>query len=208
MRLLLVDDHPLIREGLTRAILAEFPDGECVAASTVPEALDAVSEDGFSIVILDLSLPGRDGFELLRTIKDRSPACRVLIHTMHPEEQFGVRALRSGADGYVTKDRPVDELLAAVHRLAAGGRYISVKLAELLADTVARGQAKDLVHTLSDREHQILRMIATGKSVTDIGEELNLSVKTISTYRARVLEKLGLRTTADLIRFGVDHNLV
>jgi DNA-binding NarL/FixJ family response regulator len=127
---------------------------------------------------------------------------------MHPEEQFGVRALRSGADGYVTKDRPVSELLAAVHRLNARGRYISPTLAERLADVIARGHAEDLVQTLSDREHQILRMIVAGSSVTEIGDRLSLSVKTVSTYRARVLEKLGLRTTAELVRFGVDHNLL
>ncbi len=207
MRLLLVDDHPLIREGLTRALQAEFPGSTCVAASTVGEALGLVQVETFPTIILDLSLPGRDGLELLREIKDRSPLSRVLIHTMHPEEQFGVRALRSGADGYITKDRPVEELLAAVRRLNLGGRYITASLAERLLDVVARGNPEDLMQGLSDREHQILRMIVHGSTITEIGEELHLSVKTISTYRSRILEKLSLRTTADLIRFGVEHKL-
>ncbi len=207
MRLLLVDDHPLIREGLTRALQAEFPGSTCVAASTVAEALALVQVETFPTIILDLSLPGRDGLELLREIKDRSPLSRVLIHTMHPEEQFGVRALRSGADGYITKDRPVEELLAAVRRLNLGGRYITASLAERLLDVVARGNPEDLMQGLSDREHQILRMIVHGSTITEIGEELHLSVKTISTYRSRILEKLSLRTTADLIRFGVEHKL-
>jgi two-component system invasion response regulator UvrY len=208
MRLLIVDDHPLIREGLSRALLAEFPGSTCVTAATAPEAVSAAETEAFSIVVLDLSLPGRDGFELLRQIKDRSPSSRVLIHTMHPEEQFGVRALRSGADGYVTKDRPVEELLTAVHRLQSGARYITPTLAERLVEVIARGQGEDLIHTLSDREHQILRLIVAGSTVTEIGDQLNLSVKTISTYRARVLEKLGLRTTAELVRFAMDHHLI
>lgn len=207
MRLLLVDDHPLIREGLTRALQAEFPGSSCVAAATVAEALALVQTEAFQTIILDLSLPGRDGLELLREIKDRSPLSRVLIHTMHPEEQFGVRALRSGADGYITKDRPVEELLAAVRRLNSGGRYITASLAERLLDVVARGHGEDLIQGLSDREHQILRMIVHGSTITEIGEELHLSVKTISTYRSRILEKLSLRTTADLIRFGMEHKL-
>lgn len=207
MRVLLVDDHPLIREGLTRALQSEFPGSNCVSASTVADALALVQTESFPTIILDLSLPGRDGLELLREIKDRSPSSRVLVHTMHPEEQFGVRTLRSGADGYITKDRPVEELLRAVRRLNAGGRYITPSLAERLVDVVARGQGEDLIQSLSDREHQILRLIVRGSTITEIGEELHLSVKTISTYRSRILEKLGLRTTADLIRFGVEHKL-
>lgn len=155
-----------------------------------------------------LSLTGRDGFELLRELKDRSPHSRILIHTMHTEEQFGVRALRAGADGFVTKDRPVEELLNAIRRVHGGKRYISPNLAERLADAVTRGgEGNAQPDSLSDREHQILRMIVSGKSPTDIANELHLSIKTISTYRARMLEKLNLQTTADLIRFGLEHGM-
>ncbi len=208
MRFLVVDDHAMIREGLKRTLEVEFPDATVVAAATAAEALAAIEADGVQIVILDLSLTGRDGFELLREIKDRSPHSRILIHTMHTEEQFGVRALRAGADGYVTKDRPVEDLLTAIRRLHSGKRYISDNLAERLADVVTRGnEAVALQDTLSDREHQILRMIVGGKSPTEIANELQLSIKTISTYRARMLEKLDLHTTADLIRFGLERNL-
>ena len=207
MRFLLVDDHPLIREALERTLAAEFPGSVFASVATQHEALAAVDADGCETVILDLSLPGRDGLTLLGEIKDRSPHARILVHTMHPEDQMGIRALRAGADGYITKDRPVPELLAAVRKLRAGQRHISAALAERLADVVTRGGSKELTDTLSDREHQILRMITASKTPTEIAEELHLSVKTISTYRTRILEKLGLHTTSDLIRFGIDHGL-
>jgi DNA-binding NarL/FixJ family response regulator len=208
MRFLIVDDHAMIREGLKRTLDVEFPGSTIMAAATAAEAVSTVGTDGIQVVILDLSLTGRDGFELLREIKDRSPHSRVLIHTMHSEEQFGVRALRAGADGFVTKDRPVEDLLTAVRRVHSGKRYISDSLAERLADVVTRGgDGPARPESLSDREHQILRMIVSGKSPTEIANELHLSIKTISTYRARMLEKLDLHTTADLIRFGLEHNL-
>ncbi len=208
MRFLIVDDHAMIREGLKRTLDVEFPGSHILAASSAAEALAALDAEGGQVVILDLSLTGRDGLELLREIKDRSPHSRVLIHTMHTEEQFGVRALRAGADGYVTKDRPVEDLLTAVRRLHAGKRYISNNLAERLADVVTRGgDITPMPDALSDREHQILRMIVSGKSPTEIANDLHLSIKTISTYRARMLEKLDLHSTADLIRFGLEHNL-
>jgi two-component system invasion response regulator UvrY len=208
MQFLIVDDHAMIREGLRRTLEVEFPGADIAVAATAAEAQAAVEPLISQIVILDLSLTGRDGFELLRDIKERSSQARVLIHTMHTEEQFGVRALRAGADGYLTKDRPVEELLTALRRLHAGKRYISDNLAERLADVVTRGgEAVAPQDTLSDREHQILRMIVSGKSPTEIANELSLSIKTISTYRARMLEKLDLHTTADLIRFGLERNL-
>lgn len=208
MRFLIVDDHSMIREGLKRTLDVEFPGSHILAASSAAEALASLDAEAGQVVILDLSLTGRDGFEMLREIKDRSPHSRVLIHTMHTEEQFGVRALRAGADGYVTKDRPVEDLLTAVRRLHSGKRYISNNLAERLADVVTRGgEITPMPDALSDREHQILRMIVSGKSPTEIANDLHLSIKTISTYRARMLEKLDLHTTADLIRFGLEHNL-
>ncbi len=207
MRFLLVDDHPLIREGLERTLGAEFPGSVFATAATQAEALAAVEADGWEVVLLDLSLPGRDGLSFIRDIKDRSPHTRVLVHTMHPEDQMGVRALRAGADGYITKDRPEAELLAAVRKVKAGQRYVSESLGERLADFVMRGENVELADTLSDREYQILRMITLSKTPTEIADELHLSVKTISTYRSRILEKLGLQTTSDLIRFGLEHKL-
>ena len=139
-------------------------------------------------------------------VKDRSPDTKVLVHTMHPEDQFGVRALRGGADGYITKDAPVSEIIFAVRKLLQGGRYVSPGLAEVLAGALAANTDRS-IESLSDREFQVLRAITTGKTPTDIAEELQLSIKTVSTYRARILEKLDLRTTADLIRFGLEQHL-
>lgn len=208
MNFLVVDDHAMIREGLKRTLEVEFPESEILCVGTAADALSAIGTQSIEVVILDLSLTGRDGFELLRELKDRSPHSRVLIHTMHTEEQFGVRALRAGADGFVAKDRPVSDLLAAIRRVQDGKRYISQALAERLADVVTRGpEVRDSPDSLSDREHQILRMIVSGKSPTEIASDLQLSIKTISTYRARMLEKLDLHTTADLIRFGLENKL-
>jgi DNA-binding NarL/FixJ family response regulator len=206
-RFLLVDDHAMIREGLQRTLSAEFPGSEFVAAATPTEALGAIERQSVDVVILDLGLPGRGGIDLLHEIKDRSPRSRVLVHTMHPEDQFGIRALRAGADGYVTKESSVAELLAAVRRVRGGGRYISAALAERLVEAVAKGDQGHLMEALSDREHQILKMITAGKTPSEIAAELCLSIKTVSTYRARLLEKLHAHSTAELIRIGLEHKL-
>ncbi len=155
-----------------------------------------------------MNLPGQDGIGLIRQFKDQNPWVRVLIHTMHPEDQLGIRSLRAGVDGYLTKDRPVAELFDAVARLREGRRYISTSLGERLAHYVtSKAEGRDGVDLLSDREYQILRLLTAGKSPTQIADELTLSIKTISTYRSKILEKLDLATTADLIRFGISHNV-
>jgi two-component system invasion response regulator UvrY len=204
---LIVDDHPTVREGIQRLLAAEFPRAAFATAANESEAL-ALLEDGHPpVVILDLNLPGRDGLEVLRNIKDRNPACPVLIHTMYHESQFGVRSLRAGADGYIGKGQAVSEFLIAVKTVLAGKRYISPALVELMAESFAGAAPGDRLDLLSDREHQVLRRLAAGNTVTAIAEHMHLSVKTVSTYRARLLEKLQLKTTADLIRFGIEHKL-
>jgi two-component system, NarL family, invasion response regulator UvrY len=207
VRFLIVDDHPMVREGIERLLGAEFPGATMATASVESEALAVLDDGRPAVVILDLNLPARDGLDVLRNIKDRNPACPVLIHTMYPESQFGVRAMRGGADGYLTKDQPVAEFLTAVKRLLGGKRYISPALVELLADTLAGAVSSDRLELLSDREHQVLRRLAAGETVTEIAQQMNLSVKTVSTYRGRLLEKLQLKTTAALIRFGIEHEL-
>lgn len=204
--LLIVDDHTVVREGLGRMLGSEFP--ECVIgyAAAAQEALMVLDEKPWTLAVLDISLPGGDGLELIRTVRDRSPNTRILVHTMHPEDQFGVRSLRAGADGYITKDAPVNEIIFAVRKILQGGRYVSPSLAEVLAGAMAANTDRGL-SSLSDREFQVLRSITTGKTPTDIADELELSIKTVSTYRARILETLELRTTADLIRFGLEHHL-
>ena len=207
VRFLIVDDHPMVREGVERLLGAEFPEAVIATAAAESEALAFLDDGRPAVVILDLNLPGRNGIEVLRNIKDRNPACPVLIHTMYPESQFGVRALRAGADGYLTKDQPVAEFLVAAKRLLGGKRYISPALVELLAESFAGIASSDRLDLLSDREHQVLRRLAAGETITEIAQQMNLSVKTVSTYRGRLLEKLQLKTTAALIRFGIEHKL-
>jgi DNA-binding NarL/FixJ family response regulator len=196
----------MVREGLGRMLATEFPGAVVRFASSRKETLDAVNQKFFLLAVLDLSMPGGNGLGLIPEIKDRSPRTRILVHTMHPEDPFGYQALRSGADGFITKDAPVDAILLAVRKILKGGRYVSPALAELLAGALA-SRPETGAESLSDREFQILRMITMGKTPTEIADELELSVKTVSTYRARILEKLHLRTTAELIRFGLKQNL-
>lgn len=203
---LVVDDHSMVREGLGRMLATEFPGTLIRYAASRQETLDAIAEKFFLLVVLDITMPGGNGLGLIPEIKDRSPRTRILVHTMHPEDPFGYQALRAGADGFITKDAPVDQILVAVRKILKGGRYVSAALAEVLAGALATGVGAG-AESLSDREFQILRLITSGKTPTEIAEELNLSVKTVSTYRTRILEKLHLRTTAEMIRFGIKHDL-
>lgn len=208
IRVLLADDHAIVRTGL-REILESTSDIEVVAeAANGTEALAAVRSAELDIAVLDLSMPGRSGIELIKLVKEERPKLRVLVLTMHSEAQYAVRALRAGASGYITKESAADELVAAVRRIASGGAYVSPETAQRLAlDAAAPGT--ELPHTrLSNREYEVFRMIVSGKSVTDIGATLNLSVKTISTHKARILEKMGLGSQAELVRYAVEHKLL
>ena len=208
IRVLLADDHAIVRTGL-REILESTTDIEVAAeAANGAEALNAVRGGEFDVAVLDLSMPGRSGIELIKLIRDERPRLRMLVLTMHSEEQYAVRALRAGASGYLTKESAADELVAAVRRIASGGAYISSETAQrLVLDTAA--PSAELAHTrLSNREFEVFRMIVAGKSVTDIGTALNLSVKTISTHKARILEKMGFASQAELVRYAVEHKLV
>jgi DNA-binding NarL/FixJ family response regulator len=205
-RILIVDDHVAVRQGLERIVLSAFPGAEVGAAGTTEEVLAKVDSGHFTLVILDLSLPGRGGLELISQIKTLSPATGILIYTGFPDDHLGLRCLRLGADGYVTKDRPVDDLIKAIERVDQGRKWVSDELAEILAQSVATNKTMS-IDSLSERELQVLRLLAKGDSPTQIGADLHLSVKTVSTYRARLLEKLGLETTADLIRFAIENGL-
>ncbi|HEX2830457.1 MAG TPA: response regulator transcription factor [Burkholderiales bacterium] len=208
IRVLLADDHAIVRTGL-REILESTSDIEVAAeAGNGTEALNAVRARDFDVAVLDLSMPGRSGIELIKLVKDERPKLRVLVLTMHSEEQYAVRALRAGASGYLTKESAADELVAAVRRIASGGAYVSPETAQrLVLDTSAPGA--QLPHArLSNREFEVFRMIVAGKSVTDIGAALNLSVKTISTHKARILEKMGFASQAELVRYAVEHRLL
>ncbi len=210
IRILIADDHAIVHRGL-KEIVADEPDmvvaGE---AYTGPEALRLIQTERWDVVVLDLSMPGRGGLEVLRELQDERRRVPVLVLSMHPEEQFAVRAFRLGAAGYLTKETAPEELVKAIHKVVAGGRYVSASLAETLAgNLLPEGQADRLPHeSLSDREYLVLRLIASGKSVSVIAEELALSVKTVSTYRTRILEKMGMKNNAELTHYAIARRLI
>jgi len=208
IKILIADDHALIREGL-KQIVADTTDvvvaGE---AKNGQEVLELISEGEWSVILLDIAMPGRDGIDILKRIKGERPDLPVLILSMYPEEQYAVRALKAGAAGYLTKTSAPDELIVAIRKIFAGGRYVSSSLAEKLAFDLQIDTDKPLHETLSDREFQVMCMIALGKTVKMIAEELSLSMKTISTYRTRVLGKMGMKTNAELIYYAIKNHLV
>jgi DNA-binding NarL/FixJ family response regulator len=206
-RILLVDDHAVVRRGI-RSILEDSMSGVAITeASNGDEALAALAEK-FDAVVLDLSMPGRDGFDLLTEIKHRFPKLPVLIMSLHGEEQFAVRALRAGASGYLTKSTAPELLLTAVTKVLRGGRYISESLAERLAADVGLSAGLSPHERLSDREFDVMRGIASGRSVSEIAAQMHLSVKTVSTYRTRLLEKMGMTSNAEITRYAIEAGLV
>ncbi len=208
IKVLVADDHTLVRKGL-KQILLETKDIEVVdEASDGKETIKKVNKKDYDLVLLDISLPGRSGIDVLKQLKCSNPSLPVLILSMHPEEQYAVRSLRAGAAGYLTKESAPNELIAAIRKVAKGGKYITSSLAEKLAGEIGP-DAEKLVHEiLSDREYQVMCMIASGKTVKEIAEALNLSVKTISTHRARILKKMHMDNNAQLTYYAIKHGLV
>jgi DNA-binding NarL/FixJ family response regulator len=208
MRVLIADDHAVFRRGLKETLSEAFPRLTFGEAKTAQEAVDFVSRQDWEIVILDISMPGKSGLDILEDLRRLRPRLPVLLLSMHPEEQFAKRALKAGAAGYLTKESVPEELKTAVRRVLAGSRYVSATLADKLAHDLSKGANTPIHERLSAREFQVLRMIAAGKSVKQIATEISLSVKTVSTYRARILEKTGMKTTAELIRYALESHLV
>jgi two-component system invasion response regulator UvrY len=208
LRILIVDDHPIVRQGLKQTLADAAEIGEIVEAATPQEALDLVRQRKWDAVILDIGLPGRGGLEVLKDIKREVPRLPVLILSMHAEDQYAVRAVRAGAAGYLTKGAATESLIAAVRKVASGGRYISPELAERLATELTVDPDHPLHASLSDREFDVLRSIASGQTVGDIAERLSLSVKTVSTYRARILEKMQLKNNAELMQYVLTNHLL
>jgi two-component system, NarL family, invasion response regulator UvrY len=208
LRILIVDDHPIVRQGIRQTLADGTEIGEIGEAATPQEALDLIREHEWDVVILDIGLPGRGGLQLLKDIKHDVPRLPVLILSMHAEDQYAVRAIRAGAAGYLTKEAATEKLLDAVRKVAAGGRYISPELADRLATEVSVDASKPLHASLSDREFDVLRFIASGQTVGEIAGRLSLSVKTVSTYRTRILEKMRLKNNAELMQYVLTNHLL
>ncbi|MCL5746310.1 MAG: response regulator transcription factor [Acidobacteria bacterium] len=208
MRILIADDHAVVRQGLIKILADQFGPAIFGEAEDGRAALDLLTKHSWDAVILDISLPDMSGLDVLRELRQQRLNIPALILSMHAESQYAVRALRAGAAGYLTKQSNPEELVKAVRRVVSGGKYLSPALAEALAIDLGRTGGNPLHETLSDREFQVMCMIASGKSVKEAAERLSLSPKTVSTYRARILEKLKVKTTAELILYAVQNGLV
>src|SRR6185369_9704394 len=208
LKILLTDDHVVVRQGLKLILADHFKRAHFGEARNAQEAIESVSRNGWDVVVLDINMPGRSGLEVLREIKRIKPKLPILILSMNPEDQFAVRMLKAGAAGYLTKESAGGELVGAIEKVVNGGRYISPSLAERMASYLDMDVQKAPHERLSDREFLILRMIASGKTVSQIGRELSLSVKTISTYRTRLLQKMDMKNNAELTHYALQKGLV
>jgi len=208
IRVLIVDDHAILRRGLRALLSDEFRGAAFGEASNARQALEQLRKAEWDVALLDITLPGKSGLDLLKEFKAASPKLPVLVLSAHPEDQFAVRVLKAGAGGYMTKESAPEELAKAIRKVLAGGQYVSPALAEKLASRVRKDITLTPHETLSDREYEIMCLIASGKTVTEIAGELSLSPKTISTYRARILEKLGVRNSAEIVQYATQNNLL
>jgi two-component system, NarL family, invasion response regulator UvrY len=207
MRILIADDHAVVRRGLQQILADEFPKAAFGEATNGTEVLDQISKGKWDLLLMDVTMPGRSGPEILKEVKRLRPGLPVLVLSIHPEDQFAVRVLKAGAAGYMTKEAAPEELAGAVKKALAGGRYVSAFLAEKLATGLAAETASHPHEALSDREFQVLRMTGAGKTVKQIASELCLSVKTVSTYRVRILEKMQMKNSAELTRYAIENHL-
>lgn len=208
IRIVIADDHTLVREGL-KQVLSVAPDLAVVGeAHDGAEVMQRVREMDFDVLVLDLSMPGRSGIELIGLVRAEKPRLRILVLSMHEETQYAVRAIKSGASGYLTKDCASADLVSAIRKVASGGAFISAEVAEQLALSAMPDSAGDPHDALSNREFEVFQLLVSGEAVSVIAEQLNLSVKTVSTHKARILQKLGLHTQTDMIRYAINHRLI
>ena len=208
IRVLIVDNHAVVRRGLKEILERELEGSVCDEAENAEHALAKVRGQDWDLVILDIKMPGRSGLDVLRDIRQERRELPVLIFSVHPEDQYARRVLKAGARGYMNKENSPEELIKAIKRILSGGRYVSPALAERLAWDLSESAEQQVHEILSDREFEVLQMIADGKTVSLIAEELHLSVATVSTYRARILEKMRMTSTAELIRYAFSNHLV
>lgn len=208
LKILIADDHTVVRKGLKQILLDEFPNAKVEEVPDAEGLIKKVMQGKWDIVVSDLSMPGRSGLDALQQIKLSNPDLPVLILSIHPEEQYALRALKAGAAGYLSKDTAPDELVKAVQKVLLGKKYISQSIAEKLANTLSAKTDKFLHENLSNREFDVMKLLANGKSVSDIAEILSLSVTTVSTYRARVMTKMNLRSNSDLTKYAIENKLI
>jgi two-component system invasion response regulator UvrY len=208
IHLLVADDHPLIRSGLKLVLEQESDFAEPGEVENADQLLRRIEERAWDLVVLDISMPGQSGLEALSEIRKRRPGLPVIILSIHSEEHYAIRAIKAGASGYLTKTNAPTELVSAIRRVLSGKKYVSAALAEVLANAVEAGEERPLHEVLSDREYHVVCRIASGKSVSQIAAESALSVKTVSTYRARAMEKMNMRTNAELTRYAIRTGLV
>ena len=208
MKILICDDHKIVREGLKQILRLLEGSNQIEEAGKEDEVVDLLKKNTFDIVLLDISLPGKNGLEILEMVKNKWPSTNVLMLSMFPQDQYALRALKLGASGYLTKDTAAEELLQAVKRVSAGGKYISQSLAESLAFNLDKDTFRKKHEMLSNREFEIMLKLAAGKSLLEIGNELFISNKTVSTYRSRIMEKMGLTKNTELARYCIENQLI
>ena len=208
MHILIADDHAVVRRGLREIMADALPGAAFSEAGNGDEVLSHLGKSQIAMLVLDLNMPGRSGMDILRDVKHSFPRLPVIILSCQPEEQYAVRCLRAGAAAYITKESASEELVVATKKILSGGRYVSTSLAETLIASLDESAARPLHELLSDREYEVMRMIAAGAPLTEIGERLHVSVKTVSTYRARIMEKMQLKTNADLTRYALTQALI
>ena len=208
IEIMIADDHAIVRAGLKQCINDTKDIVVKDEASTGDEAFDKAIQNDYDVVLLDLSMPGRNGLDIIKEVRAQKPKVKILVLTIHPEEQYAMRVLKAGASGYLTKESAPQELISAIRKVALNGRYISPSLAEKLVFERNDKKEKSIYQTLSDREYQVLCMTAAGAKLDKIAADLSISMKTVSSYRSRVLRKLNLHSTAELIRYALDNQLV
>lgn len=208
IRILIADDHSVVRKGLKQILLEGFPTAHIEEVPDAEEMIRKIMQFPWDVVISDLSMPGRSGLEALQQLKQINPKLPVLILSIHPEDQYALRVLKAGASGYLSKDMAPDELVNAVQRVMLGKKYITASIAEKLASVLDQDSGKAAHESLSDREFSVLKLLAAGKSVSEIAESLFLSVTTVSTYRSRIMAKMGMKNNADLTLYSIEHKLI
>jgi two-component system, NarL family, invasion response regulator UvrY len=208
LRILIADDHAIVRKGLRQLLVEEYPTAVIEETGDAESLINKALQQEWDVVICDMSMPGRSGLDALRQIKQSVPALPVLIMSMHPEDQYALRVLKAGASGYLNKESIHDELIQAIQTVLLGKRYITASIAEKLAEAFNAGSDQQLHESLSDREFDVFKLLATGKSVSDIAAQLSLSVTTVSTYRSRIMDKMNMRSNAELTRYALEKSLI